>query len=150
MIHIAALEQVMHTLTQEARASLSSATPLNEAVKRLEEAVRVHPFAVMFSDNTGRYVGANASAAELTGYSRRELLTASIFDITPPIDEREVEILWRAFCGRAVRMERSPSAGGTDRRWSAAISRQPMSYPASTYPCSPKSREASFRSRSRS
>jgi len=33
MIHIAALEQVMHTLTQEARASLTSATPLNEAVK---------------------------------------------------------------------------------------------------------------------
>jgi len=97
MIHIAALEQVMHTLTQEARASLTSATPLNEAVKRLEEAVRVHPFAVMFLDNTGRYVGANASAAELTGYSRRELLMASIFDITPPIDEREVEILWRAF-----------------------------------------------------
>jgi PAS domain S-box-containing protein len=97
MIHIAALEQVMHTLTQEARTSLSSATPQNEAVKRLEEAVRVHPFAVLFSDNTGRYVGANASAAELTGYSRRELLTASVFDITPPVDEREVEILWRAF-----------------------------------------------------
>ena len=87
----------MHTLTQEARTSLSSATPQNEAVKRLEEAVRVHPFAVLFSDNTGRYVGANASAAELTGYSRRELLTASVFDITPPVDEREVEILWRAF-----------------------------------------------------
>ena len=97
MIHIAALEQLMHTLTQEARTSLSSATPQDEAVKRLEEAVRVHPFAVLFSDNTGRYVGANASAAELTGYSRRELLTASFFDITPPGDEREVEILWRAF-----------------------------------------------------
>ena len=87
----------MHTLTQEARTSLSSATPQNEAVKRLEEAVRVHPFAVLFSDNTGRYIGANASAAELTGYSRRELLTASVFDITPPVDEREMELLWRAF-----------------------------------------------------
>jgi PAS domain S-box-containing protein len=51
----------------------------------------------MFADNTGRYLGANASAAELTGYSRRELLTASIFDITPPVEEREMEILWRAF-----------------------------------------------------
>ena len=36
----------MKTLTQEARASLSNATPLPEAVKRLEEAVRVHPYAV--------------------------------------------------------------------------------------------------------
>lgn len=97
MIHIAALEQVMRTLTQEARTSLSSATPQDEAVKRLEEAVRVHPFAVLFTDNTGRYVGANASAAELTGYSRRELMTVSVFDMAPPADEREVEILWRAF-----------------------------------------------------
>jgi PAS domain S-box-containing protein len=91
MIHIAALEQLMHTLTQEAGASLTSATPLNEAQRSNRTTF------VMFLDNTGRYVGANASAAELTGYSRRELLMASIFDITPPIDEREVEILWRAF-----------------------------------------------------
>ncbi len=97
MTHMTALEQVMGTLTQEARTSLSSATPQDEAVIRLEEAVRVHPFAVLFADNTGRYVGANASAAELTGYSRRELLTASVFDITPAVDEREMEILWRAF-----------------------------------------------------
>jgi len=34
MIHIAALDQVMKTLTQEARASLSNATPQPEAVKR--------------------------------------------------------------------------------------------------------------------
>lgn len=67
MIHEAALDQVMHTLTQEARASLSNATPQAEAVKRLEEVVRVHPYAVLFSDNTGRYIGANAAANELTG-----------------------------------------------------------------------------------
>ena len=97
MIHLAALEQTMHTLTQEARTSLSSATPQNEAVKRLEEAVRVQPYAVLFADNTGRYVGANSAAVELTGYSRRELLASSVFDITPAVDEREVEILWRAF-----------------------------------------------------
>jgi PAS domain S-box-containing protein len=97
MIHVAAIEQIMQTLTQEARTSLSSATPQKEAVKRLEEAVRVHPYAVMFTDNTGRYIGANSAATELTGYSRRELLAASVFDITPPVDEREMELLWRAF-----------------------------------------------------
>ncbi len=97
MIHIAALSQIMQTLTQEARTSLSNATPQDEAVKRLEEAVRVHPCAVLFSDNTGRYLGANSAAVELTGYSRRELLAASVFDITPPVDEREMELLWRAF-----------------------------------------------------
>ena len=97
MIHIAALDQVMKTLTQEARASLSNATPQQEAVKRLEEVVRVHPYAVLFSDNTGRYIGANAAAIELTGFSRRELLGSSLFDITLPTEEKDVTLLWRAF-----------------------------------------------------
>lgn len=97
MIHIAALSQIMQTLTAEARTTLSSATPQNEAVRRLEEAVRVHPCAVLFADDTGRYLGANSAAVELTGYSRRELLGASVFDLTPPVDERETELLWRAF-----------------------------------------------------
>jgi PAS domain S-box-containing protein len=97
MIHGAALDQVMHTLTQEARASLSNATPQAEAVKQLEEVVRVHPYAVLFADNTGRYIGANAAANELTGFSRRELLAASVFDITPPVEEKDVTLLWRAF-----------------------------------------------------
>ena len=87
----------MKALMQEARTSLSSATPQQEGVKRLEEVVRVHPYAVLLSDNTGRYIGANAAATELTGFSRRELLTLSMFDITPPIDEKEVALLWRAF-----------------------------------------------------
>ncbi len=87
----------MDTLTQEARASLSSATPQEEGVRRLEEVVRVHPYAVLFADNTGRYIGANAAAVELTGFSRRELLAASVFDITPPVDEKDVTLLWRAF-----------------------------------------------------
>jgi len=97
MIHVAALGQIMQTLTDEARTSLSNATPQNEAVHRLEEAVRVHPYAVLFTDNTGRYIGANSAAVELTGYSRRELLASSVFDLTPAMDERETELLWRAF-----------------------------------------------------
>jgi PAS domain S-box-containing protein len=97
MIHVSALDQIMKTLTQEARASLSSATPQQEAVKRLEEVVRVHPYAVLFADNTGRYIGANAAAIELTGFSRRELLASSVFDITPPVEEKDVTLLWRAF-----------------------------------------------------
>lgn len=97
MIHVSALDHVMKTLTEEARASLSSATPQIEAVRRLEEVVRVHPYAVLFADSTGRYIGANPAALELTGYSRRELLSSSVFDITPPVDEKDVTLLWRAF-----------------------------------------------------
>ena len=97
MLRLSALDQVMQALTQEARVSLSSAAPQQEAVRRLEEVVRVHPYAVLLADNTGRYVGANAAATELTGFSRRELLASSVFDITPPVDEKDVALLWRAF-----------------------------------------------------
>ena len=97
VIHISALDQIMKTLTAEARTSLSSATPKDEGVRRLEEVVRVHPYAVLLADNTGRFIGANPAASELTGFSRRELLTFSMFDITPPLDEKDVALLWRAF-----------------------------------------------------
>ena len=97
MIHVAALDQVMKALTQAARTTLADGISQQEAVKRLEEVVRVHPYAVLFADNTGRYIGANAAAVELTGFSRRELLASSVFDITPPVDEKEVALLWRAF-----------------------------------------------------
>ena len=50
MIHTSALDQVMRALTEEARLTLSSATPQQEAVRRLEEAVRVHPYAVLMAD----------------------------------------------------------------------------------------------------
>lgn len=87
----------MQTLAQEARSSLSAATPQQEAVRQLEEVVRVQSVAVLFADNNGKYVGANAAAAALTGFSRRELLGYSVWDLIPPADERETEVLWRAF-----------------------------------------------------
>lgn len=97
MIHVSALDQVMKALSEEARATLSNATPQMEAVRRLEEVVRVHPYAVLFADNTGRYIGANPAAIELTGFSRRDLLSSSVFDITPPVHEKDITLLWRAF-----------------------------------------------------
>lgn len=38
MLHVAAIDQIMQTLTQEAPTGLSSATPYKEPVTRLEEA----------------------------------------------------------------------------------------------------------------
>ena len=97
MIHAPLLNAVMKALNQEARSSLSAATPQGEGVKRLEELVRVQPVAVLFADNNGKYVGANAAATALTGFSRRELLGYSVWDIIPASSEREAEVLWRAF-----------------------------------------------------
>ena len=41
--------------------------------------------------------GLNAAAAELTGFTHREPLASSVFDITPPVEEKDVALLWRAF-----------------------------------------------------
>jgi PAS domain S-box-containing protein len=97
VIHAPLLDAVMKTLNQEARVSLSAATPQDEGVKRLEELVRVQSVAVLFADNNGKYVGANPAATALTGFSRRELLGYSVWDIMPASSEREADVLWRAF-----------------------------------------------------
>ena len=97
VIHAPLLHAVMKALNQEARATLSAATAQDEGVKQLEKLVRVQSVAVLFADNNGSYVGANAAATALTGFSRRELLGLSVWDIMSPSSEREAEVLWRAF-----------------------------------------------------
>lgn len=93
----AALNRVMQLLAREAQASLASNTPGPEAVVRLEQLASLHSMAVLLADNTGVYIGANPAAAELTGFSRSELLALSFFDITPTGDEKDNALLWRAF-----------------------------------------------------
>ena len=54
-------------------------------------------FAALVANNEGRYVLANGAASELTGYSQRELLKLSAWDLTPSGLEHDAETLWRAF-----------------------------------------------------
>ena len=147
MLRLSALDQVMQALTQEARASLSSAAPQQEAVRRLEEVVRVHPYAVLLTDNTGRYVGANAAATELTGFSRRELLASSVFDITPPMDEKDVALLWRAFLRTGRQDGEIIIKRRDDPRCQATTWRRRTSSPASTPPSSRSVRASSISAR---
>ena len=67
----------------------------NEAA--LQAAVAASAFAVFVADDSGRFVDANRAAAELTGYSERELRKMSVWQITPDVHEREAETLWLAF-----------------------------------------------------
>ena len=55
------------------------------------------PVATLVVDDGGRYIAANQRACELTGYTRAELLTRSVADITHSIDLPAEERLWRAF-----------------------------------------------------
>ena len=49
----------------------------------LGEAVEHGPAAVFVADETGRYVAVNQAACTLSGYTREELLSMHVFDLSP-------------------------------------------------------------------
>ncbi len=53
--------------------------------------------ALLIADDAGRYVHANPAAAELTGWSRDELLAMSVFDITPAPNREAARAMWARF-----------------------------------------------------
>jgi PAS domain S-box-containing protein len=63
----------------------------------LQEQLDAFPCAALAADNTGRYVAANISATELTGYSRDELMQMSVKDLTPPMRHGATSDLWSKF-----------------------------------------------------
>jgi PAS domain S-box-containing protein len=64
-----------------------------------EIAARLERFdaAVLVADDDGRYVAANERASQLTGYTRAELLTLTVADLTPVAHTPEFHTLWREF-----------------------------------------------------
>ena len=59
------------------------------------------PLALMVADDDGRYVAASAGAVTLTGYDREDLVSLSVWDLTPVPREANGRELWRQFlsCG---------------------------------------------------
>jgi PAS domain S-box-containing protein len=55
------------------------------------------PVALLIANNSGRYVDVNDDATRLTGFSRRELLQMSVWDLTPTPAAAEGRRLWRQF-----------------------------------------------------
>ncbi|MDQ3347074.1 MAG: response regulator [Acidobacteriota bacterium] len=53
--------------------------------------------ALIIADDTGRYVGANDRAAELTGYDSKVLTTMSVADLTPEPQASAGQRLWNSF-----------------------------------------------------
>jgi PAS domain S-box-containing protein len=56
--------------------------------------------AVLVANDSARYVEANEAAALLTGYSRAELVTMAVWDLTPTPRTRLGQRLWRDFLRR--------------------------------------------------
>jgi PAS domain S-box-containing protein len=53
--------------------------------------------ATLVADDAGCYIGANDEACHVTGYSRDELLTLSVAQLTAPEDANPGERLWNSF-----------------------------------------------------
>lgn len=53
--------------------------------------------AILVADDAGRYTEANPAACQLTGYSREELVTMSVWDLTPTPDVEQGRALWQRF-----------------------------------------------------
>jgi PAS domain S-box-containing protein len=77
---------------------MARTTDATSGEQLLAQLIERFPFTAALVANTeGRYVAANRAASELTGYGQQELLTLSVWDLTPPAGERDVDVLWRAF-----------------------------------------------------
>lgn len=57
---------------------------LRQSEQRYATYVEHSPYAILIADAEGRYVDANTAASKLLGFSKNELLTMSIEDITAP------------------------------------------------------------------
>lgn len=55
------------------------------------------PIPALVADDSGAYIGANAAALALTGFTRAELMRRTVADLTGPSDAPVEERLWRSF-----------------------------------------------------
>jgi PAS domain S-box-containing protein len=77
---------------------MARTTDAPPAEQLLAQLIERFPFtAALVANSEGRYVAVNRAASELTGYGQQELLSLSVWDLTPPAGERDVDVLWRAF-----------------------------------------------------
>jgi PAS domain S-box-containing protein len=77
---------------------LARGRPASVAI--LQQLIDSVPFAALVADNEGRYVATNRAASTLTGYNPEELRHMSVWELTPQQNDREAELLWRAFLER--------------------------------------------------
>ena len=75
------------------RSVLKNRGDIRQIADRLEKI----PVATLVVDDGGRYIAANERGCQLTGYTREELLTRSVTDLTHSVDLPAEERLSRAF-----------------------------------------------------
>jgi PAS domain S-box-containing protein len=84
-----------------ALARIDKTTTDDRIQRKKAEALLAHlakiPVAVLVANNRARYVDANDGATLLTGYTRRELLSLSVWDLTADDAAATGQRMWQAF-----------------------------------------------------
>jgi PAS domain S-box-containing protein len=88
------ISTLLDTLAADAADRVRDGEPSFAVMRRLIDAL---PVAALVAGDDGRYIITNSLASALTGYSAEELRQLSVWDLTPAINEHEVDTLWRAF-----------------------------------------------------
>lgn len=84
--------------------SLTAAAHPEDVIRARAEALLAYlahvPVAILVANNRGRYVDANRHAAALTGYTRAQLTSKDLWELTPNLNQATARRLWRAFLRR--------------------------------------------------
>ena len=84
------LDDLVREMRQHARASRTPTRVVSGYIAR-------SPVPALLADDAGYFIGANAAALALTGFSRAELMRRTVADLTAPVDAPVEERLWRSF-----------------------------------------------------
>lgn len=83
---------------------LTGAARPEQVVRARAEALLAYladvPVAMLVANNRARYVDANRHAVALTGYTRAELMSMRLSDLTPNANDTMGRRLWKAFLAR--------------------------------------------------
>ena len=84
------LDALVDEIRRHARNSLAPQRVVSGYIAR-------SPIPALVADDSGAYIGVNAAAVALTGFTRAELLRRTVTDLTAPADAPVEERLWRSF-----------------------------------------------------
>ena len=84
------------------RASLRGVDTVEAGIAVLQREIETIGPAAIAADNATNYVAANAAACDLTGYSKDELLTMSVRDLTPFPLKEDGATLWQEFIAKGI------------------------------------------------
>jgi PAS domain S-box-containing protein len=90
-----ALKRTLTALRAEARRAASRSR--DASLEELLPWAVTRDDAILFTDNTGRYIAANTKGLRLTGFTLKELRKKHVWDLTDHSTQTEFDSLWRAF-----------------------------------------------------